>query len=251
MGEVSGDRPVPGGQLDGARLLVVEDDPDTREMIAELAAMEGARVTTAADGRAGFDAFTRERPDLVVSDLWMPTGDGFELISRIRALSPEAGKLTPAVGLSACENADSAILAGYHAFLPKPFDIDRLLELITDFFRNDPEGAQGAAPWTLSAAQAGRVVVTLDGHVGVADVRRLLDAFRVHLEAGPVDLVIDARRLGGFSPAVVSVAERSVWDRRDRIRSVRCVGGSLLYRAVVAGACALLGVPVTFADDAE
>jgi DNA-binding response OmpR family regulator len=233
------------------RLLVVEDDLDTREMIEELAAMEGARVTSAADGRSGYEVFVRERPELVVSDLWMPAGDGFELIRRIRALAPEAGKLTPAVGLSACENARSAILAGYHAFLPKPFDLDRLVELIRDFVRIDSEGPQGDAPWTLSAAEPDVIQLTIVGHVRVGDVRRMMGALHVHLEAGAIDLVVDARRLTGFSPAGASVAERAVWDRRDRIRSVRYLGGTLLARVVVSGACALLGVPVTFAEAAD
>jgi CheY-like chemotaxis protein len=115
------------------RILLVDDDPDIRECVGELLRCHGAEVTTASSGSEGFATFLRERPDLVVSDLSMPDGDGFELIARIRARAPGDGGLTPAIAFSAEADATTAIMAGYHAFIAKPFEPAVLLSFVDDF----------------------------------------------------------------------------------------------------------------------
>src|SRR3954454_3740705 len=65
------DRPV----REEIRILLVDDDPDIRECVAELLRFHGAEVTIARSGSEGFATFLRERPDLVLSDLSMPDGD--------------------------------------------------------------------------------------------------------------------------------------------------------------------------------
>jgi CheY-like chemotaxis protein len=123
------------GRLRGVHVLVVEDDADTRDLVDVVLGSEGAVTTLSAGGHEAFAAFGRRRPDLLLSDLRMPDGDGYELARRIRELSVEDGKLTPAVAVSASENARPAILAGYHAFVAKPFDVDRLVDVVEDFTR--------------------------------------------------------------------------------------------------------------------
>jgi len=119
------------------RILLVDDDPDIRECVAELLRCHGVEVTTARSGSDGFATFLHERPDLVLSDLSMPDGDGFELIARIRALAPGDGGRTPAIALSAEGHVKTAIMAGYDAFIAKPFEPATLLSFIDNFSRID------------------------------------------------------------------------------------------------------------------
>ena len=231
--------------LGGVRLLLVEDEPDSRELLAELLRLGGARVIEADGGHRAYDLFLEERPDVVLSDLRMPDGDGYELVRRIRGLDPASGGLTPAVAVSASDDMGQAILAGFHAFLAKPVDPEHVLEVIRDFAAAD--GApQGMSPWSLSKTAEGPVALTLLGHVRRADVRQLAAALAIHLENGPVEVVADLQRVTSFAPSAGSAAERSMWDLRHRIRRVRVVGGLFTSRLLTAGACKALGLPCTF-----
>jgi CheY-like chemotaxis protein len=232
------DRPV----REELRILLVDDDSDIRECVAELLRCHGAEVTTARSGSEGFATFLRERPDLVLSDLSMPDGDGFALIARIRARAPGDGGLIPAIAFSAEEDVKTAIMAGYHAFIAKPFDPATLLSFIDDFSRIDGQQSLDA-PWTIQLVGRQRVVVNLYDHVRAADMVNLLRALREHLDAGPVDIIADLRRLVTFAPSIGSICERVLWSRRNAVRSLRIIGGPLLARVVWASACRILGIP--------
>jgi DNA-binding response OmpR family regulator len=231
------------------RILLVDDDDDTRASVGDVLAIHGAAVTRAASGNEGLQAFLADRPDIVLSDLWMPDGDGFEMIGRIRALAPDEGGLTPAVAFSAAEHLRSAMMAGFHAFIAKPFEIASLLAIVKDFTRADDEGSRLATPWTVRAMGPERVCVDLHDDVRAADMRNLMKALFVHLDNGPVDVVVDLRELTSFAPSVGSVGERALWSRRRAIRSLSIVGGSLLARLVSVSACRLLGIPCRGVED--
>ena len=81
--------------LDGLRVLVVEDDGDARELIAQILQRCGAAVTVAASAAKGFESFARERPDVVISDIEMPGEDGYSLIGKIRASSLKPAATCP------------------------------------------------------------------------------------------------------------------------------------------------------------
>lgn len=227
---------------EGLRILLVDDDPDIRECVGELLQCHGAEVTTASSGSEGFATFLRERPELVVSDLSMPDGDGFELIARIRARAPGDGGLTPAIAFSADEDDKTAIMAGYHAFIAKPFEPTVLLSVIDDFSRMDGEQSLDAA-WTIQLVGQQLVVVNLYDDVRAATMANLLHSLRDHLDAGPVDIIVDLRQLVTFAPSVGSICERVLWSRRSAVRSVRIIGGPPLARVVCASACRTLGIP--------
>jgi CheY-like chemotaxis protein len=124
-------------RLRGVRVLVVEDDTDLRESTVACLDMEGADVFCAATGNSGFERFVEVRPQVIVSDLWMPNGTGYDLIGRVRALPSEAGGLTPAVAVSAAGKMHEAIAAGFQMFLAKPFDLFRLVEIIAQLASAD------------------------------------------------------------------------------------------------------------------
>jgi CheY-like chemotaxis protein len=116
--------------LGGARVLVVEDDPDTLEtlmMVLEAHGAEVAGVLGAADALPVLSTF---RPHLLLSDIAMPGEDGFGLIARVRQCTPDEGGRIPALALSAHvypEDRERAYAAGFQAFLGKPVTVDALL----------------------------------------------------------------------------------------------------------------------------
>ncbi len=120
--------PETGKRLDGFDILIVEDDPDSREVLQLFLEQSGASVRTAESARSAMNLFSdkrAKRPDIIISDLAMPEEDGYSLISRIRQLPPEKGGQIPALALSAFASAESrqkAFEAGFHRYLTKPFE---------------------------------------------------------------------------------------------------------------------------------
>ncbi|HUE31309.1 MAG TPA: ATP-binding protein, partial [Verrucomicrobiae bacterium] len=131
--EASGKSRQPAGAsaptLEGVRVLLVEDDLNTRESLGILLRQRGARVTATESAAEGFRALEREPPDVLVSDLGMPHEDGFSLIRKVRALGQERGCRVPAVALTGYANPETrarALSEGYDVHLPKPADPEEL-----------------------------------------------------------------------------------------------------------------------------
>jgi PAS domain S-box-containing protein len=121
------------GGVRGRLILVIDDEPDSRELLAEALRGAGSRVSVAGSVQEGLRAFADHTPDLVVSDIGMPGEDGYALVRAIRALSPERGGRVPAVALTAMARAEDrkqALLAGFKAHVPKPVDIEELLAVL-------------------------------------------------------------------------------------------------------------------------
>lgn len=112
-------------------VLIVEDDADLREMMAQLLALEGFHATTVSNGREALAYLERgNRPDLILLDLMMPIMDGWEFRRRQVQDASIAG--VPVVVLSAIDPVRGADLGGT-AFLKKPLDFDRLLAIVRRF----------------------------------------------------------------------------------------------------------------------
>jgi CheY-like chemotaxis protein len=113
----------PHEALANVRVLVVDDEADTRELLAVTVSEAGAVALTAASTPEALEALPGFRPDVVVSDVGMPGEDGYALIRRIRALDPAQGADVPAIALTAYvrpEDARRAFLAGFQLHLGKP-----------------------------------------------------------------------------------------------------------------------------------
>ncbi len=109
--------------LEGIHVLVVEDDADARELIGAILQRCGAKVTLTASAEAGFGAATTNRPDVIVSDIEMPEEDGYGLIRRIRALTPDQGGAVPVAALTAYAGASDRLKvlgAGFNVHVAKP-----------------------------------------------------------------------------------------------------------------------------------
>ncbi len=239
-------------ELAGLRVLLVEDDVDSREMLRDLMTMVGVEVREAADGVDALAAFDRERPDVIVSDLNMPRMDGLELVRRVRARSAEDGGLTPAIAVTAgLDDEQRTLLAGYHVYFAKPVDPMAILRCLASFAEAKREHGEehATASWTVVERRPGEVVITLQGYIRAATIRATTRALLAHLERGPVTILDDVRGVTGFDPAVPSVGERALWARRDRMQRLTVIGGTRLVRLVSRAACAVLGVPFAVADD--
>jgi len=111
------------------RVLIVEDNADSREMLAALLEMEGHAVDTAADGPAGLEAIRREAPDLALVDLGLPGLDGHALAAAARAAGATT-RLFALTGYNTEADRESAARAGFHGFLVKPLDPQALQALL-------------------------------------------------------------------------------------------------------------------------
>lgn len=120
--------------LSGVRVMVVDDEPDSREFLVFLLKQYHAEVYAFESASQAFEALTEFRPDVLVSDIGMPKEDGYSLIRRIRALAIEQGGSVPAIALTAYAREDDqnqAIAAGFHAHLAKPLNSTDLVNTIT------------------------------------------------------------------------------------------------------------------------
>lgn len=113
-------------ELNGLRVLAVDDNPDTLEMIRGVLTTCGAEVRTCISVAAALDTLAIWRPDILVSDIAMPGEDGYALIGKVRAFEREHGtRRTPAMALTAYVRIDAragVLTAGYDMFLPKPVE---------------------------------------------------------------------------------------------------------------------------------
>jgi CheY-like chemotaxis protein len=121
--------------LKGIRILVVEDDEDTRDLLKILLEGEGGVVTTASSVQEALTAYDQSRPNVIVADIGMPDYNGYTLIGRVRARDRERGGLVPAIALTAFTTSidrDTVLSAGFQVHMPKPFEPSQLISVIAD-----------------------------------------------------------------------------------------------------------------------
>jgi CheY-like chemotaxis protein len=119
--------------LQDIRVLVVDDDIDTRDFIEFLLQQAGAVVTTSASAQEALTALMRFQPDVLLSDIGMPNMDGYMLMQQVRALSPEQGGAIPAIALTAYAaefDQRQALSVGFQQHVPKPVEPEKLIEVI-------------------------------------------------------------------------------------------------------------------------
>ena len=117
-------------QIYGLRVLLVDDQPDTLEMLkVALEQQCRAEVRISADVVTALEVFQQWKPDVLVSDIAMPGEDGYALIAKVRALEQQSGKRTPAIALTAyvrVEDRGRVLQVGYDRFLSKPVEPSEL-----------------------------------------------------------------------------------------------------------------------------
>jgi len=119
--------------LQGLKVLVVDDEADTRELIREVLKECGSEVITSNSAADALVALEEHKPDILISDLGMPDEDGYSLISKIRALPDERGGQIPAAALTAYARAEDrmrVLRSGFQFHLPKPVDSAELVTVV-------------------------------------------------------------------------------------------------------------------------
>jgi len=144
--ELSGaDNREPTPALQALRVLVVDDEPDARELLLLLLEGAGAHVATAASAEEAFAMVQRFRPDVLVSDIAMPEEDGYGLMRRIRELEPARGGGIPSIALTAYARAEDkakALAVGFTTHIGKPVKPEDLLSAVASLAGSSPEAAR-------------------------------------------------------------------------------------------------------------
>jgi CheY-like chemotaxis protein len=124
---------APTVKLEGVKVLLVEDAPDARELIAMMLRERGARVGTASNGAEAMQQLAECVPDVLVSDIGLPGEDGHALLKRVRAWAEARDEWVPAIALTAyagAEDARRAYRAGFQVHMAKPLEPSVLLEAV-------------------------------------------------------------------------------------------------------------------------
>jgi len=135
---------VETGILEGLRILVVDDDSDSREVLAMQLTLRGATTDVSASAEDALKELDMFRPNVIVADIGMPGEDGYSLIRKIRGRPPEHCGLTPAIALTAyagSENRQRALDAGYQKHISKPVESEELALTIASLVGRSKHGA--------------------------------------------------------------------------------------------------------------
>lgn len=120
-------------ELEGLHVLVVDDEEDARDLVAELLGQCNVKVSLASNVRDALRLVESVRPTIIVSDIGMPEEDGYVLIRELRALPSSRGGNTPAIALTAyvrAEDRTRTLVAGFNTHLPKPVEPAELLAVL-------------------------------------------------------------------------------------------------------------------------
>jgi PAS domain S-box-containing protein len=120
--------------LSGLLILAVDDEPDARQLLAQILTAYGATVTTTDTAESALEIIQEQQPDLLVSDIGMPNNDGYNLIRRVRELEQGQARRMPAIALTAYarpRDRMQALAAGFNHHVPKPVEPAELVTVIT------------------------------------------------------------------------------------------------------------------------
>jgi PAS domain S-box-containing protein len=120
-------------RLDALKILIVDDEPDTRELLKSSLSECGADVIVVASVSEAFGSLEASVPDIVICDIGMPGEDGYDLIRRLRALPQESGGKVPAIALTAYARVEDrlrALRAGFQMHVPKPVELAELVTVV-------------------------------------------------------------------------------------------------------------------------
>jgi PAS domain S-box-containing protein len=135
--------------LTGIKVLLVDDEPDARELLTEVLEQCGAEVVVAQSADEAVRLIPREHPAVLLSDIGLPGEDGYKLISRVRALGPRDGGNLPAAALTAYARSDDArraLAAGYQRHAPKPIQPTTLAALVAGLAQMQAPREEKPAP---------------------------------------------------------------------------------------------------------
>jgi CheY-like chemotaxis protein len=120
--------------LDGLRVLLVDDDADSLELVRFILEQYNAQVSSTASTYEALQVIRLWKPDILISDIAMPDEDGYSFIRNVRNLAGETGQI-PAIALTALVKQEAvavALEAGFSTYIVKPFDPDELVKVVSN-----------------------------------------------------------------------------------------------------------------------
>lgn len=146
--KVSEERDIAVPSLSGIRVLIVDDEPDVRELMAAALEQSGATVTSVGSAADALKVLSRAEVDVLLADIAMPGQDGYDLIKATRALPSSRAARVPAAAVTACARDDErqrALAAGFQRHVPKPVQPETLVRTVATLARKGPAAAAAAA----------------------------------------------------------------------------------------------------------
>ena len=130
------------GILEGVKILFVDDSADARELVTAILKPYGASIRTCGSTDEALAVLVKERPDVVISDIAMPGGDGYQFIRALRVREDPADRI-PAIALTAYTGTEDRIgmlAAGFQLHVPKPIDPIELVTVVATLAGRSIEG---------------------------------------------------------------------------------------------------------------
>jgi PAS domain S-box-containing protein len=126
------DRRTPVARLEGVKVMAVDDDADTRDLLEAILERDGAYSIVVSSAKEALEVIEDIRPDVLICDLAMPQMDGYELLKNVQRLEPEIGPLATIAYTASARREDlvQSTMAGFHAYLAKPLIPDELVTAI-------------------------------------------------------------------------------------------------------------------------
>jgi len=124
------------------KILIIEDNRDSRDILSKLLRMSGYDVVSASDGETGYSAAALYLPDLIITDIHMPKLDGIEFVKRVRRDGVLARIPILVVTAFGGNMAREAVMAGANASVEKPFDFDKFLNTVVELISHNRNVAQ-------------------------------------------------------------------------------------------------------------
>lgn len=125
----------PGATLEGARVLLVEDEPDTRQMIALALQEFGASVAQASSAAEALREFVANTPDIVITDIGMPDMDGYQLLHTIQQRGAQPPPVVALTAYATKADEERSLSAGFHAHIPKPVVLAQLVSVVSGLLK--------------------------------------------------------------------------------------------------------------------
>lgn len=125
--------------LNGLRVLVVDNDPDSRDLLTMVFEEYGVETIAAKSALEALEILKQVKPDLLISEIGLPKEDGYSLMSKVKAFETTRQVQIPAIALTVHAREDDrarALSVGFEKHLPKPFDIDELLAMVACLTRH-------------------------------------------------------------------------------------------------------------------
>ncbi|TAF08633.1 MAG: response regulator [Nostocales cyanobacterium] len=121
--------------LDNLRLLVVDDDSDSRQILTLLFEFEGAKIICAASALEALEVISHFQPDILITDICLPDEDGYWLLTKVKNLPALKGRYVPAIaltGMASEEDREYSLRAGFQKHLSKPIDLNELVSVVAN-----------------------------------------------------------------------------------------------------------------------